>query len=165
MNRRLPTLAVVLGVAGLVPFAVCAFTALTSADPARAARFVASLIDYGAVILSFLGGAQWGFVLGSAPPEVLTGSGARTGYRLVLGVSASLVGWLALLVLLLGWEAPALAVLIAGFVVMMAAESELRGRGLMPAGYTVMRWGLSIVVILILATTLTLRLLQARLTF
>jgi hypothetical protein len=165
MTRRLPTLALLLGLAGLIPFVACAWAALSGVDAARSARFVAALVAYGAVILSFLGGVHWGFVLATPAPEVALRLAARENYRLVLGVSPALVGWFALLLWVLGLEAPALAVLIAGFVAMIAAEADLRRRALMPAGYTALRWGLSIAVVLILATTLTLRLVHARIIF
>ena len=158
MNRRLPTFALLLGIAGLVPFAVCALEALSTTDPARATRFVAALIFYGAVTLAFLGGVHWGLVLEAGPT-------VRERARLLLGIASSLVGWLALLVWLIGLEAPSLAVLTVGFVALIAAESQLGRNGLMPRAYLLLRWGLSIVVILILATTLTVRLVHARIIF
>ena len=62
MNRSLPPFAVVLGVAGLIPFVACAIGALAlRGDDAE--RVTLALIGYGAVILAFLGGVHWGFAL------------------------------------------------------------------------------------------------------
>ncbi len=166
MHRRLPPFALLLGVAGLIPFVAGALGALGSQDDAQASRFLTALVAYGAVILAFVGGVHWGFVLGGPAPEAFAARAARERYRLVLGVLPSLVGWLGLLVLLLlGSPVAALAILIAGFVAFTAAEAELRRRELMPPGYMWLRWCLSIVVVLILATVLTLRLVGARIIF
>ena len=166
MHRRLPTAALLLGIAGLIPFVGGAWGALHTADDAQSARFLSGLLAYGAVILAFLGGVHWGFVLQGPVPEAVAVPAARERYRLVFGVLPSLVGWLALLLLLtLGLANVALAVLIAGFVATTAAEAELRRRALMPAGYMWLRWGLSIVVVLLLATVLTLRIVGARVIF
>jgi hypothetical protein len=166
MHRHLPTTAWLLGVAGLIPFVACALGAIGSFDAAQSARCLGGLIAYGAVILAFLGGVHWGFVLGAVAPEAFAVRAARERYRLVFGVLPSLAGWLALLLLLLLGQAElALATLIAGFVATTAAEAELRRRGLMPPGYMWLRWGLSIVVVLLLATVLTVRLVGGRIIF
>ncbi len=166
MHRRLPTLAWLLGLAGLIPFVVCALGALRGTDVVQSGRFLGGLLAYGAVTLAFLGGVHWGFVLQGPAPEAFAVQAARERYRLVFGVLPALVGWVALLALLtLGLPDAALAILIAGFVATVAAEAELRRRGLVPAGYMWLRWGLSIVVILLLATVLTLRIIGARIIF
>ncbi len=160
-TRRLPTMAVALGLAGLIPFLAFGWWASSGIDDDRVARATSGLVSYGAVILAFLGGVQWGFVLGE--PPVAFGP-RRTRYRLVFGIAPSLVGWAALLVLLaLGWPRIALAILLAGFIAETAVETELAMRGLMPRGYLWLRWGLSAVVILVLGAVLVLRLLGTRL--
>lgn len=165
MRPRLPLAALLLGLAGLLPFIGTALGALSGTD-ANAGRFLAALIAYAALILSFLGGVHWGFVLGVPAPEAYAARAARERYRLVLGVLPALVGWLALIVTtVLSLPEAGVAVLIAGFVALVAAEAELRRGNLMPAGYMWMRWGLSIVVVLILATVLTVRLLGGRIIF
>ena len=80
----MPLLAIVLGVAGLIPFIVCGLGAV-SVDAVSSARMMTALIGYGAVILSFLGGVHWGFALGgfalggvaAAPPAPVTVAGNR----------------------------------------------------------------------------------------
>ena len=170
MAHRLPNIAVILGIAGLIPFIAAAIATLSASDEIRALFFVQLLVAYGAVILAFLGGVHWGFVLESPTLETLAPEGLaavtrRDTARMIGGVLPSLVGWAALIVMLLGSPAAALAILIAGFVAFTAAEAELRRRTLVPAGYMWLRWGLSVVVVLVLATVLTLRLIGARIFF
>ncbi len=165
MPRRLPNAALILGVAGLIPFIAGGVAALSVADDTRALFFLQLLIAYGAVILAFLGGVHWGFVLDTPEPDDTAIARRRDAPRLVGGVLPSLVGWAALIVMLVGVPAGALAILIAGFVALTVTEAQLRRRLLVPPGYMWLRWGLSIVVVLVLATVLTLRLIGARISF
>jgi hypothetical protein len=166
----MPLLAIVLGIAGLIPFIVCGLGAV-SADPVQAARMMVALVGYGAVILSFLGGVHWGFALGGASPvaaalETTAGNRLITVQRgrLVLGVVPSLIGWLALLAQALALEWVALLVLIVGFIGTVVAEHQASRRMLLqPPGYIWLRWGLTVVVAAMLVTVLTLRLLGQRL--
>ena len=164
--RSLPPFAAALGATGLLPFAAFALGAVSGIDDDRAARFTSGLIAYGAVILAFLGAVQWGFVIGDGEPVATAAITRRERYRLVVGVLPALVGWGALLVqLMLGWPPVAIGILIAGFVATTAAEADLTRRGLVPRGYMLLRWALSVVVVLLLATVLVVRLIGARLTF
>ncbi len=161
MNRRLPTAALLLGIAGLIPFVACGLAAVAASTDARTGHAMLALIGYGAVILAFLGGVHWGFVLeqpaGAAP--------RRDTARLVLGVIPSLIGWLALMTPFLAGESAGLAILIAGFVATIVTEWRLHLSGLMPPGYMWLRWGLTIVVLLTLITVFTLNLIYAKLIF
>ena len=139
---------------------------MSGIDDDRAARLLSGLIAYGAVILAFLGGVHWGFVLDEPEPHGVAVIAQRERYRLVFGVSPSLVGWAALLVqLMLGWPRLAIAILLAGFVATTAVEAALTRGNLMPAGYMWLRWGLSAVVVLVLGVVLALSVLGARLSF
>jgi hypothetical protein len=166
----MPLLAILLGVAGLIPFVVCGLGAV-SADAVQATRMMTALIGYGAVILSFLGGVHWGFALGATapvPPAETTLSGNRfitaDRARLVLGVVPSLIGWVALLLQMLLMEWAALLVLIVGFIATVVVEHQAARRKLIPAAsYIWLRWGLTVVVVAMLVTVLTLRLLGQRL--
>ena len=162
----MPLLAILLGVAGLVPFVVCGLGAL-SADAVQSGRMMIALIGYGAVILSFLGGVHWGFALSSPTPVPVVPTGRRfitaERARLVLGVVPSLIGWLALLLQMLLLEWVALLVLIAGFVATVVVEQQAARRLMIsPASYIWLRWGLTVVVVAMLVTVLTLRLLGQR---
>jgi hypothetical protein len=53
-----------------------------------------------------------------------------------------------------------LAVLIAGFAAAVLTEARLKRDGLVPTGYMWLRWGQSLVVVAILVTVLTVRLLH-----
>lgn len=156
MQRRLPPSAWGLGLLGLLPFVGCALAALSVPEPAASA-WLMPLIGYGAVILAFLGGVHWGFVLAPAetPPP-------RRDLRLLGGVLPSLIGWAALLTPLLLPAEAGLAVLLAGFVATILTEQYLARNGMAPAAYMPLRWVLSVGVVLLLTTTLALRLLGAK---
>ena len=163
MSNRLPPSAVVLGVLGLIPFVALGISAQAAGEDAESQRYLLALLGYGAVVLAFLGGVHWGFVL--SPTALAEGASEpprRDAFRLAMGVLPSLIGWAALLTALLGVPEVGLVVLIAGFVVTVAAESRLRQRGQMPAGAMALRWGLSVVVLMVLVAVLALRLIGAR---
>lgn len=93
--RGIPTPALVLGLGGLVPFV--AFSALAVFGPGlgldglsvRVARHV--LTAYAAVILSFMGGVNWGQAM-AAP------TGAGLWRRLAVSVVPALVAWVVFVV-------------------------------------------------------------------
>lgn len=91
-ERFPPTVPLVLGVAGLIPFVgLAALTWMQGAGPfgigSGQARL--ALAVYGAVILSFLGGIRWGIVMGFEEQE-------RAARDYVLAVLPALIGWAAL---------------------------------------------------------------------
>ena len=155
MNARLPPLALLLGAGGLVPFLACGLGSVTAGGAVPADRALLALVEYAAIILSFLGAVHWGMAL-SGPGA--TGSGSwRSGadsLRLALGVLPALIGWAALLVSVAAAPAIALALLIAGFLATTVVEARAAGDGLVPAGAMRMRWGLTLVVVLVLALVL-----------
>jgi len=148
----MPVVAILLGIAGLVPFIGCGLGAM--ARDGEADRMLAALVAYGAVMLAFLGGMQWGFALpAGADPR-------RQRWRLVLGVLPALVGWLALLVGLLAPRWIALAVLTVGFIGTALGEHRAveQDQGV-PSGYLWLRWALTVVAAAMLITVLTVRVL------
>ncbi len=160
MTHRLPLLAILLGIAGLIPFIVCGLGALTI-NLARAQAMLWGLMGYGAVILSFLGGVHWGFAL--APPEgELMQTPRAQRLRLVLGVVPALIGWAALFSSLALPSWLGLCLLIAGFIGTAVVEHRGSQRGLVPLRYMWLRWGLTAVVVAMLVTVLTLRILGQR---
>lgn len=153
---RLPWLATLLGLAGLLPFIGCGFASVAQNAPWG----LPALVGYGAVMLGFLGAVHWGLALapqpaGAAPPPEIERA------RLLLGAIPALIGWVALLIP--QWAG--LIVLIAGFVAVLVAEVAGHRRLLVPPGYMWLRWILSIAVIAILVTVLVLRLIGAKLLF
>ncbi|MEQ8659619.1 MAG: DUF3429 domain-containing protein [Gammaproteobacteria bacterium] len=127
-----------LGAAGVLPFLALA-TALAAEAmlPPRAATL--ALTAYGAVILSFLGGIQWG--LASA-----AGAGAATWTRLGCAVLPALVAWGALLLP----PAAGFVLLALAFMVVLGADLVLHAQALVPAWYVRLRWPLTTVVTLCL---------------
>jgi hypothetical protein len=147
MNRTLPTTAMLLGIAGLIPFFVCSLAALTG-EPQNSQRALLALIGYGAVILSFLGGVHWGFGLdpsGSPPSQIQR---ARFG----LGVLPALIGWVALLITFLGFDRSALLLLAAGYILTTVTEARGSRVGWVPRGYMGLRWVLSAIVLVLLVS-------------
>ena len=105
VSTSIPGAALLLGLAGLIPFAAgaAAMWALLSAiTPDRGLTLV---IAYGAIILSFLGGIRWG-----------TAIGPYDARRQGLELSASVLGSLAGLAAIFIPPVPALTLLIAGFL-------------------------------------------------
>jgi hypothetical protein len=150
MDRRLPFLAIVLGIAGLLPFFACGLAALGL----QGNRGALALAAYGATVLSFLGGVHWGFALGD-----LSGRGDRA--RLGLGVVPSLIGWVALLVVPAISANVGLGLLALGFIGTVVVEDRARRAGLVPAGYMRLRYALTGVVVLVLVIVIALRLVGA----
>jgi hypothetical protein len=132
-RARAPLPALLLGYAGLVPFAALAAGAVLAADPLRAWSSTA-LLAYGATILSFLGGLHWGLAL-AQPARV-----PRLGLRLGIGVAPQLLGWGALL------APPGVGhVMIAAALVAVLALDHFAAReGLGPAWLVHLRAPLSI---------------------
>jgi len=166
MSRRLPAAAIVLGLAGLLPFVGLGIAALATPDEVAAQRFLLALVAYGAVILAFLGGVHWGFVLHpSALPEGLNAGERRDATRLGLGVLPSLIGFGALLFTLLGVAEVGLAVLVVGYLATIVTEQQLRRRTPVPGGYLTLRWILSVVVLVVLIAVLAMRLSGKKIIF
>ena len=150
MHKPLPPLALILGIAGIIPFAVFGIASVGE-SPGSALTATRGLVGYGAVILAFLGGVHWGFTLDE--PEL-----ARfVCVRLSLGVVPSLIGWAAILVSLVSEPALGLAILIAGFVATVVIEWRGHRLGLVSGNYMLMRWGISVVVIALLTAVLVVR--------
>jgi hypothetical protein len=154
MNARPSAPAILLGAAGLAPFLALALGALSRPEP-EATHILTWLIAYGAVILSFLGAVHWGFVLGAEQP-------ARAGMRLSLGVVPALLGWAAIWLGDSGVPVAGIGLLIASYLAVAVTERSFFIRGWLPRFYLWLRYLLTLVVVLILATVLTLRLLGAQ---
>jgi hypothetical protein len=157
MFRNPFAVAVMLSVAGLIPFLVPAVLVLL--DPLETPIAVQVLISYGAVILSFIGAVHWGFALrDTAHPLPGTMTPAMLGYErrlLTFGVLPALLGWVALLAMIhFGLPALSVFLLLAGFFLTVVAETIGKGRGLVAGNYLVLRWGVSIVVMLVLVFVL-----------
>ena len=92
-----PAIALRLGYAGLLPFALGALLTW-SVRPEAHPYVVDALAKYAAVIVSFLGGMQWGLRMGSGAsragaPSAERPAGDAAGY--LWGIAASLAAWVA----------------------------------------------------------------------
>lgn len=136
-DASLPRGMLALGWSGLLPFALALLTACLR--PEWKGLAAAVFVSYGAVILSFLGGARWGHALGR---DV-------TPWRYVEAVLPSLLGFSALLLVHTTWMA--LSLLAIGFGVWLVIDQCDR---LWSAPYKRMRLGISVVVLLLHAAWL-----------
>ena len=134
--RPIPRPALLLGAAGVIPFAALAVLMVIGGAgllaPEQAERV---LRLYAALILSFMGGAQWG--LTTARPE---GPKAR---GLAVSVLPALFAWAAFLVP----SRPGLLALAAAFLALMLYDLWTVARGEAPAWYGRLRIGLTLAVI------------------
>lgn len=141
VSDTIPGAALALGLGGLLPFVAAAILAvsglewggLTGPDLAR---------GYGAAILAFLGGAQWGSTL---PQREDTW--ARYGYS----VLPALLAWAALLVDL----RTGLGTLIGGFALVHVVDEWMRARRWLPAWYLRLRRRLTPIVLACVAVSLS----------
>jgi hypothetical protein len=152
MTRPLPPFAIVLGIAGLLPFLICSLGVLSLSSDGST-RSLLALVAYGATILAFLGGVHWGLALDASNAASTRVQRARFG----LGVVPSLIGWTAMLVTFIGLPTTGLLVLTAGFIATTVVEAQAARRGLMPKPYMWLRWGLSIVVVVCLVSVCLVR--------
>lgn len=133
-DEQVPAPAKWLGGTGAIPFVSLA-VAGPFLDETLRAQAAFGLAAYGAVILSFLGGVQWGLALGQPNAEDL----AR---RLTVSIMPSLVAWGALF---LPREA-GLLVLAAAFVMVLFVDLKAVGTGVGPKWYAKLRWPLTMTV-------------------
>jgi hypothetical protein len=112
VEQRIATL---LGNLGLVPFFVLALLAWPWSGPV-AARIELALAAYAAVILAFLGAVHWGLAL--ANPGL---NKAQSWNAFGWGVIPSLLGWLAVLMLVLGVPSAVVFVFLIGDLFLVRA--------------------------------------------
>ena len=134
----IPRPALILGWAGVIPFALLAAASVLdiqawSLDPAMALR------AYGACILSFMGGAQWGVLL---PRE----AGHAPFFRYLVSVLPALLAFLCLLIP----STPGLIGLIVGFLALLAYDLLTVRQGLAPRWYASLRIQLTLAVVVLL---------------
>ena len=138
-DRSVPLAAVWLGGLGVVPFLV--FAALILIGPPELVGTASdALAAYGAIILSFLGGVQWGFATGGAHAVRKNGNLLR---RLSVSVLPSLVAWTALL----ASREPGFLILAGTFLLVLLADIRAARLNQAPAWYPSLRWPLTLLVI------------------
>ena len=92
-DASLPRPAAILGIVGLLPFIALAVQVASTYPMGTAMRLPAqtALVQYGAVILSFLGGIQWGLAVASADRS---DQWRRYGFSILPALLALLGLWL-----------------------------------------------------------------------
>ncbi len=145
--KSVPTIVWLLGLSGLLPFVGLALLlsgafsdldrlrGLLSPDAAGNA-----LLTYAAIILSFMGGAQWGLSMRAPSREA---NSAQLGY--VVSVMPALLAWFAIL---LSPPAAAMLIMAAGFCALLAFDLTTVRNGIAPAWYPALRFPLTIMVTL-----------------
>jgi hypothetical protein len=134
--KEIPSPAFWLGWAGVIPFA--AFAALVVAGGSGgidATTALRALISYGTIILSFMGGVQWGL-------ELSRGDGDGLGFL------ASVIPALIAFAVTFIDPAAALAILAAGFILLLVYDLRRVRAGIGPAWYGRLRLQLTMAVLL-----------------
>lgn len=124
IDTRIPAPALILGLAGLIPFLAAAaaqWLALPLLAPETGLRLA---VVYGAIILSFLGGIRWGTAIG--PYDT-----GRQGLEFPASVLGSLAGLAAAFLPAI----PGLALLIAGFLMQGLWDVMSVDAGRLPAWF------------------------------
>lgn len=135
----IPTMALALGIAGLVPFVGLAGIIVLNAHlPATDAWRALSL--YGAVILSFMGGVHWGLAMAHS---------VSSGY--LASVVPALVAWFAVAFLP---PRPSTTMLAIGFGLLLLYDLATVRQGHAPTWYGPLRRGLTLIVLASLAAAL-----------
>ncbi len=147
-DSSIPSPALWLGLAGLLPFIGTAIALWFGSADSQAAM-VFALLTYGAVILSFLGGVRWGALLQDRVALERT-------TPLAASVTPSLLGWAALLLP----PVYGLITLIAGLAAQFLSDWKASQVAALPAWYGRLRVTLTtgaIVSMMIALLTLTMR--------
>ncbi|MBD3894835.1 DUF3429 domain-containing protein [Halomonas sp. ML-15] len=126
-----------LGGAGLLPFAL-ALVIAWAAPPDWQAWAVGAFLFYSAVILSFLGGVQWGVAMSLDTPD-----DPAFASRMLRSMLPSLIAWPALLLP----DLAATAVLMAGYLLIHAYECRPASRARLPDWYRALRRYLTLCVV------------------
>lgn len=143
---QLPRPAIVFGLAGLMPQAICLLLVARGGPEGWFA--LAAACFYAAIILSFLGGLWWMTAL-------LTG--VRSAWMYALAVSPSLIGFAALLPWCAGWRWPHPSLVALGLTLLASplVDFYLNRRASLPTGWlrlrAVMASGLGILTLLVAA--------------
>lgn len=133
-REPIPARALILGWAGVIPFAGLSAVLLLAQDPTIREAALRGLPAYAAVILAFMGGVQWGLEMSLVTQSTSSG---RTGYA--MSVLPALLAAAALLL------APrnALLILAAGFAALLAYDLKRAKDGIGPKWYPRLRIALT----------------------
>jgi len=148
-TSRIPRSALVLGWLGVLPFAALALLAVTGGVLPNGSA-MSGLVQYGLIILSFMGGAQWGLAMRAASSD-----DSFEGWRLTISVLPALAAF-GLSFLPAG---SALLGLAGAFVALLGYDVLAARAGMAPAWYPALRLQLTgaVVVCLLVAAGFGLR--------
>lgn len=138
-SRAVPASAWLLGAAGLIPFVGLAGV-LAHGGILPKGEAAQALLLYGAVILSFMGGVQWGLTMRADAAAPVVG--------FVASVVPALAGWFAVL---LAPPDVAMLVIAATFCALLGYDTLTIGWGWTPRWYAALRFPLTVVAVLSLA--------------
>jgi hypothetical protein len=142
-----------LAIAGAIPFAAMTLALLGTDNHVRIPA-IAALVTYTAVILSFLGGIEWGLAVqdplpGPAPRE----KDRLRAMALFISAAPSLAAWGVFWLPSPHWQ---LGTSLALFVLVWAADLALSRQGLVPSWFVDLRTAITAVVAVILGIALCL---------
>ena len=128
VSSHIPSSALLLGLAGLIPFFAGAAAQWVALPLLTAEPGLKLVIAYGAIILSFLGGIRWG-----------TAIGPYDSRRQGMEFTASVLGSLAGLAAIFTPPVPALTLLIAGFLMQALWDVTSVESGRLPSWFGKLR--------------------------
>jgi hypothetical protein len=138
---RIPTSALLLGFAGLIPFLFGAFSALAPEPPAFGLVWGAeyagpSLLQiYGIVILCFMSGVIWGFAT------------KTEGRQAALFYALSVIPAIFVFLTAFAEPRPSLVMLIAGFIALLGVDITAQRQGIAPPWWMALRLPLTAVAV------------------
>lgn len=138
-NKQIPISALMLGLAGLIPFFGLAIWQGVTPDELLSERLTMAYVFYAASILSFLGGIGWGLGMNEQDP-------VQRGLSLSLSTVPSLIAWAAAFINVqnLGF---ALIILGGAFVLQGFWDWHLTTIGRAPIWFRTLRVGLTLAVV------------------
>ncbi len=137
MRQDVPLPAFVLGFLGALPFLGLAGLAVLAGplgSPTVQAWALVSLLAYGGIILSFMGGVHWGWAMAAEEPSF---------ERLGLSVVPALLGWAGYL---LGGSI-GFSIIALGFAALLWLDLRAIAEGRAAPWYRRLRWPLTLVVV------------------
>ena len=140
---QIPSSALALGLAGLIPFAAGALSLWVPLGPLTPELGLKLVVSYGAIILSFLGGIRWGTAIGPYDAR-------RQGREFAASVLGSLAGLAAIFLP----SVPALTLLIAGFLMQALWDVTSVEAGRLPSWFGKLRMLLTAGVVISLIAAL-----------
>lgn len=134
LSSQAPVIAIVLGGMGLLPFLLAT---MSNWSGTIWFDFAIPWKGYGAIILSFMGGAQWGLAVSGQPESTLT-----SVRRYTISVLPALGAWISMIL----EPRPALVVQLAGFAMILFYDVWTVSIHEAPRWYLTLRVRLSMVV-------------------